>query len=130
MRSTKRRHAAALLLLPVAATLTLAGCGGDSGYETGPEPTEPTMSQPTVDSLCSILDSQQGTWKALGPEVGRVAFNGVMRLWALRDTTANAAISYDRYVVDDVTGRSCPEVRTDTLAVLDYPDMKTALNGF
>ncbi|MGM7643678.1 hypothetical protein ACSVDM_02155 [Nocardia sp. JW2] len=129
MRSTRRRHAATLLLLPVAG-ITLAGCGGDSGYETGPEPIEPTISQPTVDSLCSILDAQQGTWKALGPEVAHVAFSGAMTLWTQRDTTANAAIAYDRYIVDTVTQRSCPEVRRETLAVIDYPDLKTALNGF
>ncbi|MFC4128824.1 hypothetical protein [Nocardia rhizosphaerae] len=130
MRWTVRRGPTTGVLLAVAAASGLSGCGGDSGYEQGPAPTEPTISQATVDELCGILDTQQGTWHAIGPPVARVAFLGAMRLWAVRDLTANAAISYDNGIVDTVTIRSCPEVRTDTLAVLDVPDIRTALGGF
>ncbi|MFC4373729.1 hypothetical protein ACFO5K_06405 [Nocardia halotolerans] len=128
MRSTRRRQAAVLLLVP--AVLALAGCG-NSGYETeDPPATVTTVSQPTVRELCGMLDSQKGTWRALGPEVANVAFLGAVRLWTVRDTAANAAIAHDSRIVDTVTGRSCPEVRSDTLAVLDVVDLETALIGF
>ncbi|WP_278264353.1 hypothetical protein [Nocardia sp. AG03] len=120
-----------LVLVLAAAALGLTGCGKESGYETEPpQPTEPTISQASVDELCGILDGQKGTWKALGPEVARVAFTGAMKLWTVQDTVANAALSYDRDVVDTVTGRTCPVVRVDTLAVLAVPTLRTALGGF
>ncbi|WP_316575273.1 hypothetical protein [Nocardia canadensis] len=132
MRSTMlhRGRVAALFVLTVTA-LGLSGCGDDSGYgDAGPVPTEPTISQASVDELCGILDGQQGTWKALGPRVARVAFTGAMKLWTVQDTTANAALSWNRHIVDTVTTQTCPVVRDDTLVVLDVPDLKAALGGF
>lgn len=133
MRSTvprRGRTASALLVLAVTA-LGPSGCGNDSSYEdAGPVPTEPTISQASVDELCGILDGQQGTWKALGPAVARVAFTGAMKLWTVQDTVANAALSWNRHIVDTVTTQTCPVVRTDTLVVLDVPDLKAALGGF
>lgn len=133
MRSTmsRRGRTAGVLLVLTATTLGLSGCGGDSGYEiVGPAPAEPTISQASVDELCGILDGQKGTWKALGPPVARVAFTGAMKLWTVQDPVANAAISWNRHIVDTVTTRTCPEVRTATLKVLDQPDLKTAIGGF
>ncbi|MFD3744285.1 hypothetical protein [Nocardia sp. NPDC058633] len=131
MISTLPRRSAGLVLVLAAASLGLTGCGNDSGYQTEPPfPTEPTISQGSVEQLCGILDGQKGTWKALGPRVARVAFTGAVRLWTVNDTVANAAISYDRHIVDTVTIRTCPRVRDATVESLDVPDLKTALGGF
>ncbi|MFE6921343.1 hypothetical protein ACFVAV_09890 [Nocardia sp. NPDC057663] len=133
MRSivSRRGRVAGVLLVLAAATLGPSGCGNDSGYDdVGPTPTEPTISQASVDELCGILGGQKGTWKALGPQVARVAFTGAMELWTVQDPVANAAIAWNRHIVDTVTTRTCPEVRTDTLTVLDLPDLKTAIGGF
>ncbi|MDO3646827.1 hypothetical protein [Nocardia mangyaensis] len=132
MRSTTpHRGRITGVLLVLAVTLGLSGCGDDSGYQTQePQPSEPTISQETVNDLCGILDAQKGTWKAIGPPVARVAFLGSVRLWTVRDGVAGAAIAYDPHIVDTVTERTCPEVRTATLVVLDQPDMKTAIAGF
>ncbi|MGW4631890.1 hypothetical protein [Nocardia sp. NPDC004415] len=129
MRSTAPRYG--LVLVLAAAALGLTGCGKESGYETEPPaPTEPAISQASVDELCGILGGQRGTWRALGPEVARVAFTGAMKLWTVQDTVANAALSYNRNVVDTVTDRTCPVIRADTLAVLAVPTLRTALGGF
>ncbi|MFD3460293.1 hypothetical protein ACFWVM_11315 [Nocardia fluminea] len=131
MISTTPRRAAGFALTLTAAVFGLTGCGGDSGYQTQPpQPTEPTISQASVDELCGILDGQKGTWKALGPRVARVAFTGAMKLWTVNDTVANAAIAYNRNIVDTVTIDTCPRVRDATLASLDVPDLKVALGGF
>ncbi|MFI5498506.1 hypothetical protein ACIA5E_05515 [Nocardia asteroides] len=133
MRSTMTHRARSTGLLLVLATtaLGISGCGNDSGYDdAGPTPTEPTISQPSVDELCGILDGQKGTWHALGPRVARVAFTGAMKLWTVQDTVANSAISWNRHIVDTVTTQTCPVVRDETLVVLDVPDLKTALGGF
>ncbi|MGY0499979.1 hypothetical protein ACWZHB_15950 [Nocardia sp. FBN12] len=130
MISTPPRRATGLALVLSAAALGLTGCG-ESGYETQPpHPTEPTISQASVQELCGILDGQKGTWKALGPPVARVAFTGAMKLWTVNDTVANAAISYNRRIVDTVTIRTCPQVRDATMKSLDVPDLKAALGGF
>ncbi|WP_446222869.1 hypothetical protein ACTWPB_24385 [Nocardia sp. IBHARD005] len=131
MISTPPRRAAGFALVLAAAALGLTGCGKDSGYQTQPyQPTEPTISQASVQELCGILDGQKGTWKALGPKVARVAFTGAMKLWTVNDTVANAAISFNRRIVDTVTIRTCPRVRDATVKVLDVPDLKAALGGF
>lgn len=131
MIPTPPRRAAGFALALTAAALGLTGCGNDSGYQTQPPyPTEPTIAQDSVQELCGILDGQKGTWKALGPQVARVGFTGAVRLWTVNDTVANAAISYNRRIVDTVTLRTCPQVRDATIASLDVPDLKTALGGF
>lgn len=133
MRSTvpRRRRVTGTLLVLTVTALGLSGCGRDSGYETEPpHPSEPVLAQETVNDLCGILDAQKGTWRAIGPSVAQVAFIGAMRLWTVRDGTANAAISYNRSIVDIVTDQTCPEVREATLDVLDQPDLRTALAGF
>ena len=53
-----------------------------------------------------------------------------MTLWTVNDTVANAAIAYNRNIVDTVTIDTCPRVREATLASLDVPDLKVALGGF
>ncbi|MFE3543357.1 hypothetical protein ACFXK0_10315 [Nocardia sp. NPDC059177] len=129
MRPTAPRYA--LVLALAAAALGLSGCGEESGYETEPPaPSEPTISPASVEELCGILDGQKGTWKALGPPVARVAFTGAMRLWTVQDTVANAALSYNRDIVDIVTVRTCPVVRDHMLTVLAIPDLRAALGGF
>ncbi|TCJ95232.1 hypothetical protein [Nocardia alba] len=131
MISTTPRRAAGLALMLTGAALGLTGCGGNSGYQTQPpQPTEPTISQASVRELCGILDGQKGTWKALGPQVARVAFTGAIRLWTVNDTVANAAIAYNRHIVDTVTIQTCPRVRDATLASLEVPDIEVALGGF
>ncbi|WP_410872343.1 hypothetical protein [Nocardia sp. A7] len=131
MISTPPRRLGGFAMALVAATLGLSGCGKESGYQTQPpQPTEPTISQASVQDLCGILDGQKGTWKALGPRVARVAFTGAVRLWTVNDTVANAAISYNRRIVDTVTIRTCPQVRDATVKALDVPDLKAALGGF
>ncbi|GGK38514.1 hypothetical protein [Nocardia camponoti] len=136
MRSTplrwdkSRRQAAAMSLTAVVLMSGLAGCA-KKGFETEPPaPTEPVISTASVNEVCGIFAGQKGTWKAIGPSVARVAFLGAVRLWTTLDLTANAAIAYNRGIVDERTSEQCPEVRAATLSVLNVSKLETVLNAF
>ncbi|MFC9995060.1 hypothetical protein [Nocardia sp. NPDC127526] len=93
-------------------------------------PGGPTISLDAANQLCDMMRPEISTWSEQGPQLGKVAFNGTVHNWALRNNGINAAILQDRAVVDTATLTACPDVRQEALQVLRIGSLAEGLAGF
>ncbi|WP_228787179.1 hypothetical protein [Nocardia farcinica] len=127
----------------------LAGCTDDNDTDTGNTtetvtmaPTTTEGAQTTTESeteavtpqaaqqLCDMIQSELDNWRGQGATVAKVSFNGTVQNWAARNDGLNDDVIRDRTIVDTVTTQTCPDVRQQTLEVLEVPDLASALVGF
>lgn len=133
----------------LAAGLALTGCGVDQSPAVPATPTgdnsvsitfpAPSGTQlPQTDQitpavakqLCDMIGAEIGDWEDRGVVLGRVAFNGTVHNWALRNGGLNDTVLADRSVIDAATTPQCPDVRARALTALDIPDLASGLAGF
>ncbi|MFI6871743.1 hypothetical protein [Nocardia sp. NPDC050406] len=137
----RARTAAAATLMCAAAFA--AGCSdstetttpGNSLTESGRSPVisspgAPTVSDEAAEQLCDMIAPEISTWRDQGPALGKVAFNGTVHNWALRNSGVNAAVANDRAVVDQITTAQCPDVREEAMRVLQIDSLADGLAGF
>jgi len=143
-------------LLTAGALMTgaaLTGCSdnGDGGNDTTTAPSlsveittpesEPTTGTDTTDEapvispeaaqqLCDMIEPEIDNWREQGSTVAKVTFNGTVQNWAARNDGLNDDVIRDKNIVDEVTTKTCPDVRQQALDVLEVPDLASALIGF
>lgn len=140
-RNTRLALLTAALLVGAIAT----GCSDndDNSADSAPSPTNPvptvtaspeaeddTITPEASRQLCDMISAEIDNWRDQGPIVARVSFNGTVQNWAARNDGLNDEIIADNAIVDSVTTRTCPDVRSQALEVLDVPDLAAALAGF
>ncbi|UGT44567.1 hypothetical protein LTV02_14765 [Nocardia yamanashiensis] len=107
--------------------------GTTTGENRGPVFTSegaPSISTEAAQQLCEMMKPEVSKWRDQGPTIGRVAFNGTVHNWAMRNNGINAAVMRDRAVVDQVTTSQCPDVRQDAIAALEIDSLAAGLAGF
>lgn len=93
-------------------------------------PGVPTVSTEAAAQLCDMIRPEISTWRDQGPTLGKVAFNGTVHNWAMRNSGVNAAVVNDRAVVDQITTAQCPDVRQEALRALSIESLADGLAGF
>ncbi|MCM6778240.1 hypothetical protein NDR87_32630 [Nocardia sp. CDC159] len=124
----------------------LAGCADNDptaplGTTTMPTATLPTPGSPTTGAdedrvtpaaarqLCDMIAPEIDNWRAQGPTVGKVSFNGTVQNWATRNDGLNDEVLRDKSIIDTVTTQTCADVRQRAIEVLQVPDLASALVG-
>ncbi|MEU8895547.1 hypothetical protein [Nocardia sp. NPDC048505] len=135
-----------------AAALLLTGCVQGPTGETPAGPATPTNPKITMtfnspsqssqlpdpdqitpdaaNQLCTMFRDELGDWQGQTAVLARVAFNGTVHNWAMRNGGLNDLIVRDRSVIDTATTAACPQTREEVLRALDVPDLASGLAGF
>ena len=147
---TKRRRGftrGATGIAGIAAALVLiAGCGaggspaGSSGSpsstatsSTAAAPTKgqvaPDPSDPVAKQLCDQISPQLSDWRVQGPTLGGTALNITVHQWALGNggLAMSARVLTDKAMVDRITLKNCPDVRTQAIQALNLPDLASGI---
>lgn len=132
----------AAALATAGCTITVEGASGGSATTTvppvapAPAPATgvPGVTAPAVDSsaaqrLCSDIGAQLSNWRIQGPTLGRGGFNLVVQSWAAASGGINLGVLTNRSVIDDTTQAYCPDIRSQTLDLLDIPTLAAGLVG-
>ncbi|MFD4439431.1 hypothetical protein ACFWPK_06590 [Nocardia sp. NPDC058519] len=113
--------------------LVVAGCATSTeAPDPGLPPSTsgaPEISDDAAGHLCEIMAPDLDSWRAQGTRLARVSFNATVQNWAARNGGINVAVARNREVIDTVTQQHCPDVREQTMQVLDVPDLASALAG-
>ncbi|WP_067824533.1 hypothetical protein [Nocardia inohanensis] len=135
-----RRRAGGALLAAGLLTAALACSNSTESGSPGTTVTErtpvitsdgaPAVSTEAAQQLCEMIKPEVSKWRDQGPTIGRVAFNGTVHNWALRNNGINVAVMRDRSVVDQVTTSQCPDVRQDAIQALEIDSLADGLAGF
>ncbi len=140
-----RRMRSAVVVGLMAASAMLAACGDDDDTDTSAPTTAPvTMPSTTTTTgsdedkvtpeaaqqLCDMIAPEIDNWRDQGSVVGKVSFNGTVQNWAARNDGLNDEVIRDKSIVDDVTTRTCPDVRDRAMKALEVSDLASALAGF
>lgn len=93
------------------------------------EVTAPTVNSTAADRLCSDIGAQLSNWRLQGATLGRGGFNLVVQSWAAGAGGINLGVIANRGVIDEITSATCPDVRNQTLELLDIPTLAAGLVG-
>lgn len=131
-----------------AAVVLIAGCGsggapaptGSGGSlsstaasSTAVAPTKgqvaPDPSDPVAKQLCDQIKPQLSDWRVQGPTLGGTALNITVHQWALGNggLAMSARVLTDKAMVDRITIKNCPDVRTDAIQALNLPDLASGI---
>ncbi|MQY24244.1 hypothetical protein [Nocardia macrotermitis] len=134
-----------------AAVALLAGCGstgtpapaGSSGptsstatsttttASSATTSTLPDPDAPIAQKLCDEIKPQLSDWRVQGPTIGGAALNIAVHEWALRNggLAMNARVLGDKAMIDRITTKTCPDVRTDALQALNLQSFAAGILG-
>ncbi|WP_066907224.1 hypothetical protein [Millisia brevis] len=144
LRTTIAAICCAAALATAGCTITVEGASNGSATTTvppvapapAPAPATgvPGVTAPSVDSgaaqrLCSDIGAQLSNWRIQGPTLGRGGFNLVVQSWAAASGGINLGVLTNRTVIDDTTQAYCPDIRSQTLDLLDIPTLAAGLVG-
>ncbi|MEV0294863.1 hypothetical protein [Nocardia sp. NPDC050710] len=93
---------------------------------TGTQKPTPTVSNAAATALCDAIRPELSNFRVQGPTLGRVGLNLIVHPWGLQhsiDVLGNKA------VVDQVTSKSCPDVRQQAIEALSTPDLASVIVG-
>ncbi|WP_280255000.1 hypothetical protein [Nocardia wallacei] len=91
---------------------------------------EDKVTPEAAQQLCDMIAPEIDNWRDQGSVVGKVSFNGTVQNWAARNDGLNDEVIRDKSIVDDVTNRTCPDVRDRAMKALEVSDLASALAGF
>ncbi|MBF6330317.1 hypothetical protein IU452_17485 [Nocardia transvalensis] len=77
--------------------------------------------------LCEALQPQLSDWRVQGPTLGRAALNITIHEWAAKNGGINLQVLADKPVVDRITTKNCPDVRTQALQALELQDLASGI---
>lgn len=112
---------------PAGTSSTSAAAAPTSTTGTAAAPGAPQISDAAATHLCDMIRPELTHWKTLGPGTGRFGLNGIVHEWALRNGAINGYVLGDKAVIDRITAKACPEVRTEAIRLLDLPDLASGL---
>ncbi|MFI5782441.1 hypothetical protein [Nocardia sp. NPDC051570] len=150
MSQSRWRTRGAFAAPAVVVTALIAGCGGGANQSTTPagssgsitstaRPTgsaapgtgvKPAPAQVTDEigkQLCDAISPQLSDWRVQGPTLGRVALNITVHDWAARNGGINLQVLADKPIVDRITTKNCPDVRTEALKALELQDLAAGI---
>ncbi len=142
----------ALGIAGFAAVIAVAGCGtggspapsgsGGPGSSTATATNNPTStsgaSQTRADpsdsagqSLCDQIRPQLPDWDVQGPTLGSAALNITVHQWALGHggLPMSARVLADKAMIDRITTKDCPDVRTRALQALNRQSFASGILG-
>lgn len=139
-----RRMRSVMMIGLVAAGAISAGCGDDGGTDSSAPTSAPVtmpgttttgadtdkVSPEAAQQLCDMIAPEIDNWRDQGSVLGKVSFNGTVQNWAARNHGLNDEVIRDKSIVDDVTTRTCPDVRERAMKALEVSDLASALAGF
>ncbi|MFF0490605.1 hypothetical protein ACWDSJ_29805 [Nocardia sp. NPDC003482] len=109
------------------ATATVPHPSGTAAPGTGANPTPLQLNDEVGKQLCDALSPQLSDWRVQGPTLGRVALNITVHDWAARNGGINLQVLGDKAVVDRLTTKNCPDVRTEALRALELQDLASGI---
>ncbi|WP_040795694.1 hypothetical protein [Nocardia higoensis] len=118
---------------PTAPSLSVKMTTPESEPTTGSRTTgseTPVISPEASQQLCDMIESDLDNWRDQGSTVAKVTFNGTVQNWAARNEGLNDDVIRNKGIVDDVTTKTCPDVRQQALAALEVSTLADALLGF
>ncbi|WP_254205708.1 hypothetical protein [Nocardia alni] len=140
----------ALGIAGFAAVMAVAGCGtsgspapaGSSGpgSSTATGTTTPTStssasqadpSDSAGQSLCDQIKPQLSDWDVQGPTLGGAALNITVHQWALGNggLPMSARVLADKGMIDRITIKNCPDIRTRALQALNLQSFASGILG-
>ncbi|WP_245718530.1 hypothetical protein [Nocardia miyunensis] len=97
-----------------------------SAVNTAPQP---DPGDPIAQKLCDEIKPQLSDWRVQGPSLGGTALNIAVHEWALRNggLALSARVLGDKAMIDRITTKTCPDVRTEALQALNLPNFASGI---
>ncbi|MBY8863146.1 hypothetical protein K7711_42225 [Nocardia sp. CA2R105] len=79
--------------------------------------------------LCDEIKPQLSDWRVQGPSLSGTALNIAVHEWALRNggLAMSARVLADKPMIDRITTKTCPDVRTEALQALNLPNFASGI---
>ncbi|WP_231951799.1 hypothetical protein [Nocardia terpenica] len=100
---------------------------GSAAPSSGAPQTPVQVTDEVSKQLCDAIAPQLSDWRVQGPTLGRTALNITVHEWALRNGGFNLQVLGDKAVIDRITVKSCPDVRTQALQALELQDLASGI---
>jgi hypothetical protein len=90
---------------------------------------QPDPADPIAQKLCDQIKPQLSDWRVQGPTLGGAALNITVHQWALGNggLAMSARVLADKAMIDRITTRTCPDVRTDALQALNLQNFASGI---
>lgn len=89
----------------------------------------PDPSDTVAQQLCDQIKPQLSDWRVQGPTLGGTALNITVHQWALGNggLAMSARVLTDKAMVDRITIKNCPDIRTQAIQALNLPDLASGI---
>jgi hypothetical protein len=104
------------------ASATSAPTGSSSA-----RPSSPQISDAAATQLCDMIRPELSNWRVQGPTLGRIGLNALVHEWALRNGGINGQVLADKPIIDQITTKSCADVRQQAIEALELSDLASGL---
>ncbi len=111
---------------PPSSASTSATAPTSAAVSTSPQP---DPDDPIAQKLCDEIKPQLSDWRVQGPSLSGTALNIAVHEWALRNggLAMSARVLADKPMIDRITTKTCPDVRTEALQALNLPNFASGI---
>jgi hypothetical protein len=74
-----------------------------------------------------MIRPELSNWRVQGPTLGRIGLNALVHEWALRNGGINGQVLADKPIIDQITAKSCADVRQQAIEALELSDLASGL---
>ncbi|MGW4244122.1 hypothetical protein [Nocardia sp. NPDC004722] len=106
---------------PLTSTVAPSGSGAPT---TGANGAGLNVTDDQAKQLCDLLRPQLSDWRVQTPTMDKVSLNATVIQWAAQN---GLFLPNERGVVDRVTTKSCPDVRSEAIKAIEIPDLASGL---
>ncbi len=113
---------------PASSTSASAAATGTASSTVTTSP-QPDPQDPIAQKLCDEIKPQLSDWRVQGPSLSGTALNIAVHEWALRNggLQLSARVLGDKAMIDRITSKTCPDVRTEALQALNLPNLAAGI---